>query len=206
MLDGGPLNAHTHHTHSHDTTSTQPGEACFCAHSLFRCCVVYDPYHLLILIIICSSALCPAACPAELDLDAMDFDLVDRYDPEEDGGDPFEGSACMTALDLDLLLGACPKLQCLTLNSVLPSWGVDLEQFLSDAQVRCSRGKRGLGWISWIRSGLVWSTPQRPCHELVGVSSSSWPEGNMSSRNTCHVQTRACIVCQLLGCRHVHMR
>lgn len=76
---------------------------------------------------------------SELVLDAMAPGGVEQqrhseyYDLEEHGG-------CMEGSDLGLLLAACPRLQRLTLNSVLPYECDDYEcdelcDFLKDAKV-----------------------------------------------------------------------
>lgn len=79
---------------------------------------------------------------SELVLDAMAPGVVEQqrhseyYDLEED---PFMDPTCMEGSDLGLLLAACPMLQRLTLNSVLPyeyEYECDeLCDFLKDAKV-----------------------------------------------------------------------
>ena len=61
--------------------------------------------------------------------------------------DPFDIVTCMRGSDLPLLLDACPTLQRLTLNSVLPRWCAELHPFLHDAQVRRT-------WCLWCLGGV----------------------------------------------------
>jgi hypothetical protein len=72
----------------------------------------------------------------------MDPRLVEQlredvyYDMNDD---PFDrDNTCLRGSDLPLLLAACPKLQRLTLNSLLPSGSGALHDFLTHPQVRCT--------------------------------------------------------------------
>lgn len=81
----------------------------------------------------------PPPHPAELVLDAMDADALVQFKDQHYTAyeDPYDMAfMCLWHSDLDLLLAACPRLQRLTLNSVMPRCGGELDAFLHNAQVR----------------------------------------------------------------------
>jgi hypothetical protein len=88
----------------------------------------------------------------ELVLDGMDPEwvagLADDEECRDVETDPYNIDTCMRGSDLPLLLDACPKLQRLTLNSVLPLWCAELYPFLLDAQVRCMHVVFVVCWTS----------------------------------------------------------
>jgi hypothetical protein len=69
-----------------------------------------------------------------MDADALVQFKDQHYTADED---PYDMAfMCLWHSDLDLLLAACPRLQRLTLNSVMLRCGGELDAFLQNAQVR----------------------------------------------------------------------
>lgn len=86
--------------------------------------------------------------------------FLETYTGEYPGSkDPYYNTSCMEGPDLDPLLAACPKLQRLTLNSVVKRGCGQLQRFLFDAKVRCQPELR---WVGLGGSGLS-ATPQLAC-------------------------------------------
>jgi hypothetical protein len=112
----------------------------------------------------------------ELVLDGMDPELVADLEQDEEWDidcDPFDIVTCMRGSDLPLLLDACPTLQRLTLNSVLPRWCAELHPFLHDAQVRRT-------WCLWCLGGVSESVGGCECRGGEGETNP-----NVSCKKNC---------------------